>query len=109
MEPITIREFQLLTKLSHREVLTMLEHGELATVQGDGGKLLIDVENLSPEDIARRSPPEEHSMTDAEHELHSEVIASEVIATMEHLIDEALELALKWIADRTTSDEPSST
>jgi len=96
MELISIAQFQHLTQLSDSDLIAMLESGELSFAPGTTGELLINISELEPDDLARRTN-KRHRVTNADEvALLEECIASELIGALEEITEEAMEMALKW-------------
>lgn len=106
METITLSEFLNVTKLTERELLRMLELGELKTVCGESSELLIDISELTPERIAQRTP--DSQADGSSEELEQEIVASEILSALDEIIDESLELALKWQSEKADGRSPES-
>ncbi len=96
MKLISISEFLNLTKLSERQILAMLENGELTTKNGPLGEVLIDLENVSPESLAKSTLQRERKISENDLALLEETIASELMLSLSEIVDEAFELALTW-------------
>ncbi len=105
-ELVTIEEFLQLTLLTERDLLDMLGRGELKTGTGANGELLIDIGGVSEASLAGRAKSNPLGIREADVELYEEIIASEVLGAMENLLDESLELALKW--QNQSKDEEES-
>ncbi|MCC6220286.1 MAG: hypothetical protein IT291_03485 [Deltaproteobacteria bacterium] len=105
MEFVSISKFLYLTKLSCADVLSMLENGVLGTSKDESGRLLIDISSVTPETLARRPNPLVAQATASDLAIFEEVIASEVIAQMCPLIDEAIALAKSWHNETMKSTE----
>lgn len=98
MELITISEFRHLTQLSPADVLTMLENGELKLSTSANGELLIDISSLSTAQLATRRAARAAEISSGELALLEERIASVITEKLETIVEEALELAVKWQA-----------
>ncbi len=99
MNLVSIPEFMNLTKVSERDVLAMLENGELSVQTGPMGELLIDINNLSPQSLARRLPRTQAPVKLSDVALLEEIIAREAVSVLDGVIDEALALALSWYSE----------
>ena len=59
------------------------------------GEVLIDLTEVTPEKLAAVQP-QTKSGAEIEDPLVVEAVASELVAALDPILDEALELALKW-------------
>ena len=100
MTLVTIRDFLHITRLRSEALLSMLENGELTTSTGVSGELLIDISRLKPENLARRKAQTKSPREEDLRRLSEEMIASQIIEEMEPVLDEALDLALKWLSEK---------
>lgn len=100
MEHISIGEFLNLTKLSDSDVIAMLENGELTVTTGPMGEVLIDISEVTPELIARRTKRSPQLLRPEDRILLEEIVASEILSSLSTVVDESLELAIKWYQDR---------
>ena len=96
----TLTDFMSLTRLSEREVLRMLENGELDFTQGASGDLLIDISAVSVETIAQRGLKHGSPTLPVVNAVTEEMVASELVSGLEEIIDEALEIALHWLENK---------
>ena len=96
MELIRLSEFMRLTRLRPEEVLSMLEFGELVSQRNESGELLVDISSIDVRALAARHTPDSSMIPDSERPLHEEIIATEIVSALEEIIDEALEMALRW-------------
>lgn len=103
MELVTLSEFLQLTLLGDRELLSMLENGELRTSLGPEGELLVDISSVTPETIANRRRTRPEAVT--ESDLDEEIVASEVLSAIDEILDESLEMSIRWLSEKE-SDEP---
>jgi hypothetical protein len=103
--PLTISEFLHLTKLCPADLAQMLENGEMVFVKGKCGELLIDITNISAEDLARRFLGKQALLNEDEQVLLQEALAAELVSVLDPLIDEAIALALKWQQEEETTEE----
>lgn len=96
MELVSIAEFIDLTRLDAASILRMLADGELEFERGELGELLIDIANLSPQDVASSGMASIAPASPEHTELLEETIASEIVFALESMIGEALEIASNW-------------
>jgi hypothetical protein len=95
-----IPEFLNLTKLSEKDIITMLDNGELSVATGPMGELLIDISDVSPETIARRQVARPTEINKDAVALLEEMIASEVVHAVQSMSEEAFELSIRWAKNR---------
>ena len=96
MEFLNSAEVFNLTQLSDSEFISMLEFGELETKVGKEGELLINLEKLNPETLAKRSNKRRSHISENDLALLEEKVASEIINSLDNIIDEAIEVAKLW-------------
>ncbi len=92
---VSIPDFLNITQIGEKELLSLLSTGDIDVQVGPLGEVLIDISEVTPEQLVavqpRRNPtPEE------ENPLVVEAVASELVAALDPILNEALELALKW-------------
>jgi len=102
MELLSITKFLHLTKLSGTDLLSMLERGEVRGSFAENGELKLDIRNLTPEDLARRSATQTEDLDPETQALVEETVASEIAAQLDSILDEAFELALEWESNRNS-------
>jgi hypothetical protein len=105
---VSISEFLNLTLISEHDLLTMLERGELRTESTPLGELRIDISKLTPDQLATRPRHESADGAESESSLQEEIIASEVVAALDEMIDEALALAFRWTNEQAAGFKPDS-
>ena len=96
LHQVSLTEFLRITKFTKNELLELLSRGELDYVSGQHGELLINVTHIDPKELARTvlcSRPEQISS-----EVQLEQIASSLISSLESIVEEALEMALRWLS-----------
>jgi hypothetical protein len=102
---VSISEFLSLTQMGEHELLKMLERGHLKTCSAESGELRISLEGLTPESLAAR--PDTRTAENADHDaLLEETVASELVAALDEMIDEALALAFRWNGEAHTDEYP---
>ena len=99
-ELLTISEFLKLTRIGERAMLRMLEAGELQISIDKNNALLIDVSALTPEMLSVMGQAAAHSDSTG---LEEEVVASEILAALDEMIDESVSLALKWSTEKSSA------
>lgn len=104
MEIVSLSEFLRITLLSERDVIGMLERGELETVKGEAGETLVDLGKIDEHLIASRAALPALGIDEKDRELVEEIIASEVLFAVDEVIDEALEMALRWQKESQTKE-----
>lgn len=103
-ELLSVSEFLRITRLSESDLLRMLARGEIAYAKGPAGELQIDMSKVTPTALAQRSA-EGLSTTDADHlALLEEMVAAEVVSSLEGFIDEAVSLSLEWYNKKRQDD-----
>ena len=103
MHQIGIAEFLRTTKFSEAELFELLSRGELEFVSGENGELLIDVSTINLTELARTAlAVREQTIS---NEVQLEQISSSLISSLESIVEEALEMALRWLS----SDQPEKT
>lgn len=95
-ELLTVYEFLHLTGISEADLVSMLANGELTVTSGTTQELLIDISDLDPEDLAKRSASKRSSIDENDLPLFEESIASELVSSLDDIISEAFEMALRW-------------
>ena len=100
MDQVSLSEFLHLTRLTPVELVQMLEHGELPIAQGPLGELLIDLSEFDITSLALRKSSNQ-TISPGELALVEELVATEVVHSLDSIVDEALSLALGW---RTTEE-----
>ena len=105
LELVTIAEFLHLTKLSPSVVLTLLGRGDLDSQFGPIGEILIDISTLSPERISQLAVDVGGGDTAPNEELIEELIASEIAAMIEPIVEDGLMLALDWMEEEPSTDD----
>ena len=95
MDQISLSEFMHLARLTPAELVQMLEQGELPVAQGPLGELLIDLTEFDVASIAHRKP-KTSSASPGETVLVEELVATEVVQSLDSMVDEALALAMGW-------------
>ena len=100
MEAVSLSEFLRLTQLSEKDLLLLLERGELKTFTSNLGEVKIDISSLTPEQLARRGFQSGVPEIDAGQDLLEECIASEILSALDELLEEGLEMALRWQAEK---------
>lgn len=93
---ISIKEFIHLSQLNTRDVIEMLDNGELPFENGALGELLIKIDEVNPETIAFRKRPKQEQLLESESVLLEELIASEIVSGLNEMLDDAIELATRW-------------
>ncbi len=94
-EFVSIAEVLRITLLEPSDLLGMLARGELKSEHAPSGELRIDISTLDVAGLsARDSNP--FGVTPAEAELLEEIVAGELTAALDELIEESLALALRW-------------
>ncbi len=101
-EHLTISEFLNVTRITESDLLTMLENGELPVSTGPFGELMINISEIDPGRIARRSKKRSSEQPTIDPTLLEEIIASEVTNNLEEMVEEAVTLALKWVEHEKT-------
>ena len=96
MEHVTISEFLHLTRLTDKDLLVMLENGDLSVSIGQRGNVLIDISMVTPELLAARSTAPQGVVDPSNLALIQEQVASEVVRHLDGIIGEAAQLAEKW-------------
>lgn len=104
MELVKLSEFMHLCRLDSNDLITLLENGELTVTQGVSGELLIDIESLTPEALAKRTPQRSPSLDPDSALLLEEIIASELATALDSIIEEALQIAIQWQENRLEAD-----
>jgi hypothetical protein len=102
---LTISEFLHLTKLCAGDLVQMLENGELVFAKGKYGELLIDLTNISAQDLSRRFFKSPALLHEDEQVMFQEAVAAEFTSALDPLIDEAIALALAWQQEKDTAEE----
>ncbi|MCB0347022.1 MAG: hypothetical protein KDD66_18020, partial [Bdellovibrionales bacterium] len=92
---VSIPDFINITHIGERDLLALLSTGELDLQIGPMGEVLIDLTEVTPEKLAA-AQPQTNSRSEIEDPLVVEAVASELVAALDPILDEALELALKW-------------
>ena len=101
MEAIRLSEFLSLTRLSEKELLLLLERGELKTITSELGEIQIDISSLTPEQLARQGWEGDSAVADGSQDLLEECVASELLSALDEMVEEALEMALRWQSEKT--------
>lgn len=97
MSVVGLAEFIHLTRLSEQDVILMLDNGELPIEIGPTREVLINLDQLRPEDIAHRHRNQTQAAQPEQGlELLEESIASELTAGLESMLEEAIALAISW-------------
>ena len=106
---ISLFEFQRIARLSEAEILSMLAAGELAFEKGPNNELYIDVSAITPIQLANRSSFVGSRLNAEQTGLLEEMVASTVVAALEEIIDDAVELAVEWYMQKTKEhgEEPA--
>jgi len=95
-ELITLAEFRRLTLLDAEAILGMLARGELKSSIGPASEVMIDISQLDPSILATRATTHPLGLSEAESDYIEEVLASELLSSMDGIIEESLALALRW-------------
>lgn len=100
---ISIDNFLRTTQLGEHDLIELLRQGELRFLPGEHGELLIDVSGIDQAALANAALPA------AEQQVASELLieeaASAVLQSLEGVLDEALEMALRWLSVENDSSE----
>lgn len=95
MHQIGIAEFLRTTKFSEAELFELLSRGKLEFVRGEHGELLIDVSNIDLKELARTALANRDGTINNEVQL--EQISSALVSSLESIVEDALEMALRWL------------
>lgn len=101
METVTLSEFVNLSRLTERDVIRMLDLGELRTVSGPNGEVLVDLTTVTPELLAKRC---DSGISEDSADIEEEIVASEILSALDEIIEESLEMALRWQAEKEAGD-----
>ncbi len=93
---LSIAEFLRTTKFSETELFDLLGRGELSFIRGEHGELLIDVSEIDLKQLARTALVEREQRINNEVQL--EQIASSLVSSLDSIVEEALEMALRWLS-----------
>ena len=95
---LTIDEFTALTLVPEENILEMLKKGVLTCNQGKNNELLIDVGNLETSIIAeyQYKTLETTRVNNEQQLLLEEMVATTLTEVIDSLLEEALDLSMRW-------------
>lgn len=101
-----------LTGLAAGALVDLLSRGLIRFRAGANGELLLDLDSITPELIARHGLADDHGAEQSSHErLIEELVASAVLKTMGGIVEESFLLARQWLpagdADAVAEIPPS--
>ena len=94
MNLVSIPEFISITNLSPADALELLARGLVRFERDDYNRLLIDIDSITADTIARS--PLASKVTRIDPSLIEEVIANEASTTLLEMFNESLEMAIRW-------------
>lgn len=100
---ISVIDFLHLSRFRERDLLQLLSSGELNLQLGPLGEVLIDISDLTPQRLAALAP-QTGGETSGEDPVLAEAVASELVAALDPILDEALTLALRWYEAEEADD-----
>ncbi|MCB0322629.1 MAG: hypothetical protein KDD69_03615 [Bdellovibrionales bacterium] len=100
---LPVAEFLALTGLPEIDVLRMLARGELRSQHAPSGCLLIDTATVSAETIAYRTTTS--LVEEGDSRILDEAVASTLVQALDSMVDDALALALRWLAQDSLSQK----
>lgn len=103
-ELVTLSEFSNLTRLNSDNVLTLLERGSLSAELGPNGEVLIDITEIDPEEFPRSLGTLFEPTPKVSSDLIAEAIATEIVTSLEPMVEDALGLALHWASQEKESE-----